>query len=119
MISFLGGIVGPKTVKPLLIVLGVILIVSALGVARCVWKGEAARQAQQTTRSGEALTEAAEGAVEAITNAQGREVAIDTLVAGAALEIDAAGTPQEKRAAAINAVCQLPEYAGDPQCRRK
>lgn len=119
MTRWLDGIVGPKMVKPLIIILGVILAITAFGVARCVWKGGAAKQAEQTTRSGEALTEAAESAVGTITNAHGREVAIDTLVAGAALEIDAAATPQEKRDAAINAVCQLAEYATDPQCKGK
>lgn len=118
MIRTLEGIVGIKLARPLLIALAVIALILAFNAARCVWKGDVARQAEQTARSGEAIADAAQDAVSTITNATGRDADIDAVVAGAVLEIDAAGTPEEKRAAAINAVCQLPEYAGDEQCAK-
>lgn len=117
MIRLLDGIIGPKTVKPLLIVLAVVVLVGGLGVARCVWKGGAAQQAEQTTASSEALASAAESAVETVTNANARETSVDNLVTEAAKEIDNAPSPEAARAAALRAVCLLPEYRADPSCK--
>ncbi len=116
MIRFLDGVLGPKSVKPLIIILGVILAVCAFGVARCIWKGGAAQQAEQTTKSGEALADAAENAVETVTNAHAREASIDTIVEEAAKEIDNAPSPEAARAATLRAVCVLEEYRLDPAC---
>jgi hypothetical protein len=116
LILWLSGIVGPKLAKPVLIIVSIIAIVLAFNVARCAWQNQAVRQAKQTTRSGEAIADAAQSAVATITNATARDASIDSVVAGAVLEIDAAATQEEKRAAAFNAVCALPEYAGDPKC---
>lgn len=117
MIQFLGGIIGPKAVKPFLIVLAVLALVIGLGVARCVWKGGAVEQAKQTTASSEALANAAESAVETVTNANARETSVDNLVTEAAKEIDNAPSPEAARAAALRAVCLLPEYRADPSCK--
>lgn len=116
LITWLGGIVGPKLAKPVLIVVAVVAMILAFNVARCAWQNQAVQQAKQTTRSGEAIADAAQNAVATITNATERDASIDSVVAGAVLEIEAAGTQEEKRAAAFNAVCALPEYAGDPKC---
>lgn len=116
ILTFLTGLVGPKFAKPALYALIVVTLLSTLAVGKCVLDNRAAKQAEQTTRSSDAIATAAEQAVATITNSSNREASVDEVVAQAAKEIDNAPTSSAARAAALNAVCVLPEYRLDPAC---
>ncbi len=116
MIALLTSLVGPKFAKPALYAIIAAMVLSALGIGKCVLDNRAAEQAKQTTRSSEAIADAAEQAVGTIINTGNRENSINDVVSQAAKEIDNAPDPSTARAAALGAVCRLPEYTHDPAC---
>lgn len=116
IITWLAGIVGPRLARPVLIVGAVLLLLSVLGVGKCVYdRGERA-QARQTERSSEAIADAAENAVAVITNRTDADRGIDAIVSEAAKDIENAPNAAVAHHAALSAVCQLPEYRKDPAC---
>lgn len=98
-----------------IIALAVIATVG-IGIGYCSLQRTATGQAKQTTRSSEAIADAAEQAVATVINTNEREASVDAVVAQAAKEIDNAPDPATARAAAFRAVCGLPEYSRDPAC---
>lgn len=118
MITFLAGIVGPKTAKPVLI--GLILLVlfgGGFALAKCTGGNDAAEaQAEQTTRSGEAIANAAEAAVETIGNRAVTEREIDQATMNVMEQIENAQDPAIIRDAVRNSVCGKPSHRNDPAC---
>lgn len=98
-----------------------ILIAMLLLIGRCsyeaVFKSGKAAQAEQTTRSADALSNAAEHAVETVIQSSGRDASIDEVVIRASKDIDNAQDPVAARDAVINSVCDLAEYNNDPACK--
>lgn len=116
MIALISSLVGPKLAKPVFYGILMLLAVAVLSIGYCSLKRGEAGQAKQTTRSSEAIADAAENAVAVVINANGREASVDAVVAQAEKEIDNAPDPAVRRAAALRAVCGLPEYRKDPAC---
>jgi hypothetical protein len=116
MIALIASLVGPKLAKPVFYGVLALLVAAILSVGYCSLKRGAAEQAEQTTKSSEALADSAEQAVAVVINSNEREASVDAVVAQAEKEIDNAPDPVARRAAALRAVCGLPEYSRDPAC---
>lgn len=116
MIALIASLVGPKLAKPVFYGVLALLAVAILSVGYCSLKRGATEQAEQTTKSSEALADAAEQAVAVVVNANDREASVDAVVAQAEKEIDNAPNPAARRAATVRAVCLLAEYREDPAC---
>lgn len=112
----IASLVGSKPPKPVLYGAIALLVIAILSIGYCSLRRGAAEQAEQTTKSSEALADAAENAVAMVVNANDREASVDAVVAQAEKEIDNAPNPAIRRAAALRAVCGLPEYRQDPAC---
>jgi len=117
MIVWLTGLVGRKLAVPVLIGAGLLLALALFGLVRSCSADRVTEQAEQTSRSGEAIADAAQNAVATVVNANEREASVDAIVAQAAKEIDNAPDPATARAATLRAVCLLAEYRNDPACR--
>jgi hypothetical protein len=117
MIAFLTSLVGPRWAKPVFYVLLAVLAVVILSIGSCLFDKGAADQAKQTTKSSEALADAAEKSLETVVNANSRDASIDTLVTQTAEGIDNAPDAATARAVALGAVCRMPEYITDPACK--
>lgn len=115
MIIWLGRIVGPKFALPVLIVAGVLFALVFFAVVQSCTSDDT-DQVEQTTRSSEAIANAAENAVATVINANERDASIDEIVSQAEKEIDNAPNAAVARAATIRAVCLLAEYRNDPAC---
>ena len=118
MIAILTSLVGPKLAKPVLYALIALLAVAVLSVGYCSLNNRAAQQAKQTTRSSEAIADAAEQAVGVVINSNARDTSVDAVVTQAAKDIDNAPDDATRRAAALAAVCSLPEYSRDSRCKQ-
>jgi hypothetical protein len=99
-----------------------LVIVTALiafTVAKCTGgnKREAA-QAEQTSASGQAIANAAQDAVETVSNRSEADLAIDAATAQAKKEIKDAKSPAAVRAAVVKSLCARAEYKLDPACRK-
>lgn len=77
-----------------------------------------AAQPKQDARSANAVAETAKESAETAINRMGRDAEIDDLVDETALLIENATTPEEAATAARAAICSLPEYDGDAQCKK-
>ncbi len=94
----------------------VIILIVILSVSKC-GNDKAVKQAEQTTRSSEAIADAASNAVGAVVKRTNAEKDIEAATAKAKEEIGNAASNAEIRAAVTNSVCLLPEYANDPTCK--
>lgn len=119
-IAILASIVGGRAARPVFLAIIALLALGLFGLAKCVSdKNDADAvqdQAEQTTRSSDAMADAAQNAVAVIVNEAKYDKTVDQVVTEAAREIDAAPTSSDARKAALRAVCGLPEYRGDPAC---
>lgn len=93
--------------------LALIGVIFALG--RC-GRPDAVRQAEQTTRSGEATADAAEVALNVLEGRTATDSEIDRAVGVAMMEIDNATDPAAVRTAVLDSLCGQPEYRDDPAC---
>ncbi|KEZ00244.1 hypothetical protein AI27_08845 [Sphingomonas sp. BHC-A] len=116
MIELLATVVGRKAAKPVFGALCALLVLAVLSIGYCSLRGGAADQAEQTTRSSDAIANAAQGAVTDIMNQSKAETAIDAGVAATKEEIGHAQDPAAIRAAVARNVCLRPEYRSDPAC---
>lgn len=100
-------------------VLPVIAFIAMVGVIvmldRCGPNKEA-EQAAQTTRSGEAISGAAQDAIETLEGRTVTEQNIDIAVEAATKEIDHAQDVDAVRAAVVRGLCQSPSHSDDPAC---
>jgi hypothetical protein len=116
MTRWLATIVGPGAAKPVFWMLLSLFALVILSIGYCTLRGGAADQAVQTTRSSEALGNAAQSAVADIMNQTRAETVIDAAAAATKEEIGNAQDPAAVRAAVARNVCLRPEYRSDPSC---
>lgn len=117
MIRFITSIVGQRAAKPVLIVLTVVMVLIILIIVmRCTPDRTVARQTEQTTASGEAIANAAQEAVQTITNRTATEQDIDRATAQAIKEIDHAESADTVRDAVIAGLCGQTSHRNDPAC---
>ena len=114
--SWLVSIVGEKAAKPVLCGAIALLGLAVLSVGYCSLRADSADQAEQTSRSGDAMANAAQGAVADIMTQTKAETAIDAATAATKEEIGDAQDPAAIRAAVARNVCLRPEYRSDPAC---
>lgn len=116
MMGALTSLVGTRLAKPLLWILVTLLAIMLLSVGYCALRGGQADQAKQTTKSSEALADAAKGAVSDISNQTKAETATDAAVATVKEEVGNAIDPAAIRSAVARDVCVRREYRNDPAC---
>ena len=96
---------------------GVILLI-IFGPGACSNR-QAVEQARQTTRSGEAISNAAAEAIADIGNTTANESVIDEAVANTQEGIANAQDPAAVRAAVVQRLCADPRHRLDPACRMR
>lgn len=95
----------------------IVLTIMLLSLTQCDRDNKEAVQAQQTTRSTEAVASAAANAVAALEDRTITERAIDDAVQTATKEINDAQSTEEVYAAVKSALCGRAAYVNDPACR--
>lgn len=118
MLMLLAPLVGQKLAKPAFFVLMAIVLGGALFLlGRC--KGdndEVVAQIEQTNRSGEAIANAAEMAIEKLDDRTVTDAAVDQAVASTVQEIGRAESADAVRDAVIDGLCREPQHRNDPAC---
>jgi len=114
--SWMASMVGEKATKPMFWAFAILLALILFSIGYCSLRDGAADQAEQTTRSSDAIANAAQGAVADIMIQTKAETAIDAAAAAAKEEIGNAQDPDAIRAAVARNVCLRPEYRSDPAC---
>lgn len=97
-----------------IVLVGILLLV-VFGPGACKSR-QAVEQAKQTTRSGEALGNAAASAVGTLENRVVTDKEIDAAVANVQKEIGSAQDLDAVRNAVLSGVCQKPSHRNDPAC---
>ncbi|MCW2370205.1 hypothetical protein [Sphingobium sp. B11D3D] len=106
---------GSRLVPLALIV--IVAVLATLTIAKCTGgKDRTAAQAQQTTRSAEAIANAAQAAIDQIGNQAATERAIETAIGQAQGEISNAQTVNDIRDHVLDRLCAKPSHRGDPAC---
>lgn len=118
MTEWLTAKLGAKAGLIIVCVALVALAAMILAIDRCTSRRAVADQAEQTTRSGEAIGAAASDAVEVVTNRSIAERDIEAATAQAREVIGNAVSASEVRTAVTSALCKRKEYANDPACIR-
>ena len=118
MIPFLTPLLATKFGKPAVIALGVLLLVGAIFLlGRCTGNNdELEAQVEQTNRSGEAIADAAEMAIDKIGDQAVTERSIDTAVAETVASIEGAQDADAVRNAVIAGLCSQHAHRNDPAC---
>ena len=94
----------------------ILALLLALGIVRaCTHKSEAP-QTEQTTASGDAVTNAAQDAISTYANRTEAERAMDAATAQVKEELPNAAVPDDLRVIIARSVCVRPEYHNDPAC---
>ena len=121
VLTWLATIVGPKAAKPVLIGVVILLLFGAgFTLAKCTGGNDGeAEQAEQTSRSSEAMANAAQNAIERIDNRTVTEDAIDAATANALEEINNASNPDDMRNAVLDGVCGQSSHRNDPACKMR
>lgn len=119
MLTFLAPLVGEKLAKPAFFALmAIVLGGGAYALGRCKDdNADVVAQVEQTNRSGEAISNAAEMAIDKLENRTVTDQEIDRAVASTVQEIDRAETADDVRAAVLRGLCGQPEHRADPACR--
>jgi hypothetical protein len=104
------------------IVGGVLGILLVLGLVYALGKcsdsdADVAAQVEQTNRSGEAVANAAEMAIDKIGDRTLTDGVVDQAVAEVTQEIGHAESVDAVRGAVIDGMCGQPEFRNDPACR--
>jgi hypothetical protein len=118
MIAYIAALVGQRAAKPVFFgFLVVLLIIVGLIIGRCSRTDTTAQQqAKQTTRSSDAIANAAQNAIETIDNRTVTEADVDTATAHAQRDIDNAQTTGDIRNAVLAGVCGQASHSHDPAC---
>jgi hypothetical protein len=112
--SAIGIVRTNRTVQVVLLML--IAAVVTFTVAKCTG-GKDTSQIEQTSRSGEAISDAAASAIGTIGNRTATDATIDAAVANAAKEIDNAQSVDALRNSVIASVCAKSSHRNDPACK--
>lgn len=118
MISLIASIVGPRFAKPVFYGVLVLLVLGAgFTLAKCSGGNrQAEQQAQQTTRSGEAYSNAVANGIDIIDNRTVTESSLAEATAAVKEEIGNAGSLDDIRTSLVTRLCQQPSHAKDPAC---
>lgn len=120
IITWLAGIVGPKLARPLFYGGAALLLVAlifTLGYcSRDDKSDELEAQVEQTNRSGEAIANAAEMAIDRIGGQTATDEAIDAAVDNTVDRIEGAQDADAIRNAVIQGLCTKPSHRNDPAC---
>ena len=119
MFTFIATIVGEKAARPVGFALIAVVVLLALWGASCAFHRPdttAQQQAEQTTRSGDAIANAAQNAVATISNRTVTDAVVDQATVNAQKEIDNAENDDDIRAAVIAGVCGQTSHHNDPAC---
>lgn len=118
MFAWLIPIVGEKLAKPLMIGGGIILLIGAIFLlGRCTGNDdELEAQVEQTSRSSEAIADAAEMAIDKVEDQTATERSIDIAVAETVASIEGAQDADAVRNAVIQGLCSKPSHRNDPAC---
>ncbi len=121
MFAWLIPLVGEKAAKPVFFALmAVILLGGGFIVAKCTGGNrQAEKQAEQTNRSGEAISAAASDAIGTITGRTVTDKTVDDAVDQAAKDIGNAEDADTIRNIVIASVCADPSHRNDPACKGK
>jgi len=120
MIGLIATLVGEKLARPVFFGLLAILALIVLSIGYCSLHrsdDSAAKQAEQTSRSGEAISNAAGIAIETIGNRTATDDTIDAATENATKSIDNAQSVDDVRAAVLAGVCGQPSHRDDPACK--
>lgn len=119
MIGWLIPLVGERAAKPVFIGLVVLLIFGVgFGLAKCSGRDDTAqRQAEQTSASGDAIANAAQDAVQTITNRTVTDRDVDQATDEAMKDIGNAVDPDSVRDAVLDGVCGQASHRNDPACK--
>lgn len=100
------------------IIIAGVLIAGIFALGRCSGdNNDAKQQAQQTTRSGEAVASAAADAVSTLEGRVADDKAIDAAVTNATQEIQNAQDADAVRATVVASLCKQNAHRNDPACR--
>lgn len=115
---FLIKMVGERAAKPVFFgLIGVVIVACAIMLAKCSGRDRTAeRQAEQTTRSGDAYANASNAAIGTIERRHDTDAAGDSGVAETQRTIDNAQDPDAVRNAVIDRVCRSASHRHDPAC---
>lgn len=118
LFTYAAKLVGEKFAKPLTwSVLVLLLIGGTFLLGRCTAGDDTdGAQIEQTTRSSDAIADAAQGAIEILDGRVATEDAIDQVVAQTVKDIDIAANPDAVRQAVLAGVCGTPEHRNDQAC---
>lgn len=108
-----------RAFKPMI---GIVAVIALLGLVfalgRCSGGDDVAvQQAEQTSRSGAAITNAAQAAIATIGNRTVTENSVDDAVGEAITEINNADDINAIRDAVLISVCGQPQHSRDSACR--
>lgn len=110
-------LVGVRWAKPALIGLAVVLVLAAVFALRSCGGNQAAKQTEQTTRSGEAIANSAAGALGKYGAAVGNETTRAADVVQTNREISNATSRDAQRNAVLDRVCREKGHRNDPACK--
>lgn len=118
-LGWLAAIVGQRAAKPVFFGLLIVVLLGGMFLlGKCSNEDDAIQaQVEQTNRSGEAISNAAEMAIDKVENRTVTDQVIDQAVASTLQEIDRAETADDVRAAVVAGLCGQPEHRNDPACR--
>lgn len=120
MIPLIGPFLATKFGKPIAIVGSVLLLIGLVFLlGRCSGDDneDVEAQVEQTNRSGEAIANAAEMAIEKVGDRTATDEIVDQAVAATVKEIGHAESSDAVRNAVINGLCGQAQFSNDPACR--
>ena len=93
------------------------LLALIFAVVSCRHDNGAGKQAEQTTRSGDAMSNAAANAIDTLQNRTATDDSINAATDNAMKEIGNAQSPDDVRSAVLAGVCASASHRSDPACR--
>lgn len=111
------GIWATRLGKPAIVaLLALALLALVFLLGRCTGRDDDTAQVEQTNRSGDAISHAAQDAIATIGDRTATEDAIDKAAEQVATQIGQAQSADEIRDAVLMGVCQQNSHRNDPAC---